>query len=51
MVVRFLPNTSVKISSYVASTYPHEWEIVVVTMLEEFWILDRKSEGKKEHKY
>ena len=50
MIVTFLPNTSVTIFSYVASTCPHEWEIVIVTMLKEFGILERKLEGKKKNR-
>lgn len=46
MIVTFLPKMSVAISIYVASTCPHEWEIVSVATVKEFWILERKLEEK-----
>lgn len=50
IIVAFLLNFLMTISKCVASIFSHEWEIVIVTMLREFWMHERKLEAGRDNK-
>lgn len=50
MIVEFLLNLLMIVSRYVASIFSHEWEIVIVTLLREFWMYERKLEGGRDNR-